>query len=180
LAIEQGKFGATPEGQKPFENKTAGETARSMFMKQRSFLSVLCGITLVLACASALTFSVMACDGVTSGGGTSVPSDLRGAWERTEADWWYEPGSGYQSLKGTLVIKYNSVTISGPVSHLQGFTQDIALEAYAEDGLLYIKDTGEWKSPVAYRRWKSADYKDTLITLIGGSVGDETLKRIGN
>jgi hypothetical protein len=92
------------------------------------------------------------------------------------------PGSESESLfaKGKLVIKSNSVTITGPVSHLQGFTRDIALEAYAEDGLLYIKDAGEWKSPVAYRRWQSADRVETLITLTGGSVDDETLKRIAN
>jgi hypothetical protein len=149
-------------------------------MRQRSFLNILRGLMLVLACASALTFSLIGCDGITYDSGTSVPSDLRGAWERTEAAWWYTPESGYQSLKGTLIITYNSVTISGPVSHLHGYTQDIALEAYAEDGLLYIKDSGEWKSPVVYRRWQSADYKDTLITLTGGSVADETLKRIGD
>jgi len=51
----------------------------------------------------------------------------------------------------------------------------IALEAYAEDGLLSIKDTSEWKIPVAYRRRQSADHSDTLITLSGGGVADETL-----
>jgi hypothetical protein len=120
------------------------------------------------------------CGAYTSGGGTSVPSELRGTWDRTEADWWYVPGSESLFVKGTLVIKSNSVTITGPVRHLQGFTRDIGLEAYAEDGLLYIKDAGEWKSPVVYRRWQSADYKDTLITITGGSVDDETLKRIAN
>jgi hypothetical protein len=120
------------------------------------------------------------CDGVVFGNGEYVPYDLRGTWECTEAASTYVPGSGWQSQKGTLVITYSSVTISGPVSHLGGYTQNIALEARAEDGLLYIKDTGEWKSPIAYRRWQSADYKDTLITLTGGGVADETLKRVGS
>jgi hypothetical protein len=142
-------------------------------MKRNIFLAA--GIASI---ALLFGFSVTGCGGVTSGGSTSVPYDLRGAWERADAVWWYTPESGYQTLKGTLVITSDSVTITGPVSHLQGYTQDIALEAYAEDGLLYIKDTGEWKSPVAYRRWQSADHSDTLITFTGGGVDDETLKRI--
>jgi hypothetical protein len=125
-------------------------------------------------------FSLVGCDGLPIGSGQSVPYELRGTWECVEATSSYIPGSGWQSLKGTLVIKYNSVTISGPVAHLDGYTRDIALEAYAEDGLLYISDTGEWKSPVAYRLWRSADRADTLITLTGGSVADETLKWIGD
>jgi hypothetical protein len=129
--------------------------------------------------ASIALFSLTTCDGVT-GSGQSVPSGLRGTWECVEATTSWVPGSGYQTLKGILVIKYNSVTITGPVSHLEGYTRDTALEAYAEDGLLSIKDTGEWKTPVAYRRWQSADRMDTLITLTGGGVADETLKRIGN
>jgi hypothetical protein len=123
--------------------------------------------------------SALGCDGsITSGSG--VPYNLQGTWECLEATLTWVPGSGWQLLKGKLVIKYNSVTISGPVSHLQGFTRDIALEAYAEDGLLYIKDTGEWKSPVAYTRWQSAGLVDTMITLKGGALTDETLKRIGD
>ncbi|MDR3311698.1 MAG: hypothetical protein LBS64_00995 [Spirochaetaceae bacterium] len=137
-------------------------------MAKKSFFVAMLGMALALL--------ITACDGFTTDG----MSDLRGTWERTEAAWWYTPESGYQSLKGKLVITYNSVTITGPVAHLQGFTQDIALEARAEDGLLYIKDTGEWKTPIPYRRWQSAGYADTLITLTGGSIADETLKQIGN
>jgi hypothetical protein len=111
--------------------------------------------------------------------GDSGLYDLQGTWERTEAAWEYVPGSGWQSLKGKLVISYNSVTINGPLNHPQDFTRDIALEACTEDGLLYIKNTGEWKSPVAYRLWQSADHKDMLITPAGGGVEDKTLKRIG-
>jgi hypothetical protein len=144
-------------------------------MKKNAFLA---GIARSIALL--LSFSVISCDNGSTNGDKSVPSDLRGTWERIEAAWWYMPGSGSQFLKGSLVIKYNSVTISGPVNHLQDFTRDIALEAYAEDGLLYIKDTGEWKSPVAYRRWQSADHADTLLTLSGGGIADETLKRIDN
>jgi hypothetical protein len=139
-------------------------------MKQSALLSALCTITLALA--------LIGCD-VTIGSGQSVPSDLRGTWECVEAATEYVPGSGWQTRTGTLVITSASVTITGPVQHLEGYTQGIALEARAEEGLLYIKDTGEWKSPVAYRCWQSADYKDTLVTFTGGGVADETLKRIG-
>jgi hypothetical protein len=125
-----------------------------------------------------LVLALAGCD-VTIGSGQSVPSDLRGTWECVEAATEYVPGSGWQTLKGKLVITYDSVTISGPVAHLEGYTKDIALEARAEEGLLYIKDTGEWKSPIAYRCWQSADYKDTLVTLTGGGAADETLKRVG-
>jgi hypothetical protein len=139
-------------------------------MEQRALLSALCTILLALALAG--------CD-VTIGSGNGVPSDLRGTWECTEATSTYVPGSGWQTLKGTLVITYTSVTISGPVQHLEGYTKDIALEARAEEGLLYIKDTGEWKSPIAYRCWQSADYKDTLVTLTGGGAAEEPLTRVG-
>jgi len=141
-------------------------------VKKKSFFMAMLGMALALLIAG--------CDGVTGGSGQFVPSDLRGTWECVEATTSWVPGSGYQSIKGKLVIKSTSVTITGPVAHLQGYTQDVALEARAEDGLLYIKDTGEWKTPIAYRWWQSADYNDTLITLTGGSVADETLKRIGN
>jgi hypothetical protein len=146
-------------------------------MKQRSFLIVLRGIMLVLACALVLA----GCGGFTTDG-KYIPYDLQGTWECLEAASWWEPGIGWQSEKGKLVISYSynsSVTISGPVNHLEGFTRNIALEAYTEDdGLLYIKDTGEWKSPVTYTLWPSADGKDMLITLKGGGIADETLKRI--
>jgi hypothetical protein len=133
--------------------------------------------TAVLVSAAAF----MGCGGV-AGDYKSIPSDLRGTWERTEAEWWHAPGSGgsnyFTEVKGTLIITYNSVTISGPLHHLENFTRDIAIEAYAEDGLLYIKDKGVWQNPIAYRRWRSADYKDVLITLLDGGITDETLKRI--
>jgi hypothetical protein len=148
-------------------------------MKRKVFLAGLASIALLLG------FSLIACDddSASGGGGSSgktVPSELRGTWECVEATTSWVPGSGWQSLKGTLVIKTNSVTVSGPVAHLPDYTRDIALEAYAEDGLLYIKDTGEWKSPVAYRRWQSADRVDTLVTLTGSGIAEKTLKRIGN
>jgi hypothetical protein len=138
-------------------------------MKQRALLSALCAITLALALAG--------CD-VTIGSGQSVPSDLRGTWECTEAATEYVPGSGWQTRKGTLVITSTSVTISGPVQHLEGYTKDIALEARAEEGLLYIKDRGSWQSGVPFTAWTAAD-STRMLTLTGGGAADETLKRVG-
>jgi hypothetical protein len=129
--------------------------------------------TALLASAAAFT----GCGDV--GDYKSIPSDLQGTWERTEEDWWPVPGDYYPTLvKGTLVINYNSVIIRGPVQHLENFTRDVAIESYAEDGQLYIKDKGAWQSPIAYIRWQSADRKDALLTISGGGVPDETLKRI--
>jgi hypothetical protein len=123
---------------------------------------------------------IMGCDGVAAGSYKSIPFDLQGEWEGIEAVWGYVPGSGYQRQKGTLVVGYNSVTISGPIGHLDGFTRDIALAAYAEDGLFYIKDKGLWQNAIGYRRWDSADYKDELLTFSGGGVDDETFKRVAD
>jgi hypothetical protein len=40
---------------------------------------------------------------------------------------------------------------------------------------------GAWeRTEAAYRHWQSVDHSDTLITLTGGGVADETLKRISN
>jgi hypothetical protein len=76
-------------------------------------------------------------------------------WEHTEATFWPE-GQTTKTQKGTLGFTYNSVKISGPITHLQGFTRDTALEAYTEDGSLYIKDKGVAKPhtihPLAFRR----------------------------
>ncbi|MDR2134507.1 MAG: hypothetical protein LBP27_05310 [Treponema sp.] len=106
-----------------------------------------------------------------------VDHDLRGTWEHND------PTS---RIDGQLVLDYETITITGIVAHLRGFTRNIALKAYTEDaedsktGLLYIKDRGIWQSPVSYRRWKSAGHpKVEMLTLpAAGSVSDETFKRI--
>jgi hypothetical protein len=131
----------------------------------------------MLGMALALALALAGCD-VTIGSGNGVPSDLRGTWECVEAATEYVPGSGWQTRKGKLVITYDSVTISGPVSHLGGYTQGIALEARAEEGLLYIKDRGSWQSGVPFTAWTAAD-STRMLTFTGGGVADETLKRVG-
>jgi hypothetical protein len=94
---------------------------------------------------SALSFVLFAfilasCDGTYNPNGAfnRIDHDLRGTWECVEEDFWTR-------TKGRLVLDYDTVTIPGPVAHLQGFTREIALDAYTEDGetgLLHIKDRG--------------------------------------
>jgi hypothetical protein len=126
-------------------------------------------------------FTLIAC-GYTStdtGSDKQVDKDLRGTWERTESAFWPE-GQTEIREKGKLVLGIDTITISDPVAHLQGFTRGVALEAYTEDSKLFIKDRNEWQNPVSYIRWQSGGSpKDELITLTGGGVADETFKRIG-
>jgi len=105
----------------------------------------------------------------------NVEYGLRGTWECTNSGFWPE-GQTATSEKGKLVFDLNTVTITGPIAHLQGFTRSTVLEAYTQEGSLYIKDRGVWQSPIAYIRWESggSSPKDQMLTL----EGDETLKRI--
>jgi hypothetical protein len=100
---------------------------------------------------------------------------LRGSWECMAANPW----TGEKSL---LVLDHDTITITGSVAHLRGFTRGIALEAYTKDGepgLLYIKDRGILQSPVAYRRWQSGSTpKLEMLTLTGGGAADETFKKV--
>jgi len=126
---------------------------------------------------------------ISCGGGGYTPSgnykyieyDLRGVWESNIDSFWPE-GQTVTTAKGKLVFDLNTVTITGPIAHLQGFTRSTALEAYTEEGSLYIKDKGVWQSPIAYIRWESGGSypKDKMLTLQGGGATDETLKRIGD
>jgi len=110
-----------------------------------------------------------------------VEYELRGNWECNMESFWPE-GQTITTAKGRLVIDLTSVTISGPVAHLQGFTRDTTLEAYTEDGKLYIKDKNAWQSPIAYIRWEAGGSypREKLLTFQGNGVADETLKFTGN
>jgi hypothetical protein len=134
-----------------------------------------------------LALFVVSCDGTykPNGGLQRVDYDMRGVWECVEEAPWPEDWS-WNKEKGRLVLDYGSITITGPVAHLPDFTRDIALEAYTEEtdgetGLLYIKDRGVWQSPISYRRWRSADkpVKFEMLTLTGGGLEEETLKKMG-
>jgi hypothetical protein len=111
----------------------------------------------------------------------SIEYDLRGTWERDVATFWPE-GQTVITEKGKLVLRYETIIITGPVAHLQGFTRNTALEAYTEDNNLYIKDRGVWQSPISFIFWESGDlYLPTkMITLQGGGSTDETFKLISD
>jgi hypothetical protein len=131
----------------------------------------------------ALSALIAASCGVNPNGGyKQVDYGLRGTWESMKEAYWPE-SYPWEKKKGFLALDYGAITITGPVAHLQGFTRDIALEAYTEDaggsGLLYIKDRGILQSPVSYRRWQSVDNpKKEMLTLTGGGLTEETFKRI--
>jgi hypothetical protein len=144
--------------------------------------------------AALLAFVVAGCDGTYNPNAyKQVARNMRGAWECMEENYWPEDrpwGQPWKKEKGTLKLDSDTITITGPVAHLKGFTRGIALEAYTEDteyteysktGLLYIIDKGVLQSPVSYRRWQSGGSpKQEMLTLTGGSVADETtLQRIG-
>ena len=107
---------------------------------------------------------LFACDtggGGGGGGGTGnykrFDWDIQGTW-KTNA-----PGSTYN---GTLVIKYDSITITGysetqtptpggsdQQRPFRNFTKGIALEGYTEEGKILIKDAGTWKEAIPYTYW---------------------------
>ena len=106
---------------------------------------------------------------------------LRGTWERDVAAFWPE-GQAVTTEKGKLVLRYETIIITGPVAHLQGFTRNTVLEAYTEDNNLYIKDRGVWQSPISFIFWESGDIylPDKMVTLQGGGSADETFKLISD
>jgi len=127
-----------------------------------------------------LTLLFISCDfedSTSSSNRKYIETDLRASWECNIADFWPE-GQTVTTERGKLVFDLNTVVISGPIKHLKGFTRDIKLEAYTEDGGIYIKDKGVWQKPVAYLKWESGGSypKDKMLTL-QGDIPDETLKR---
>jgi hypothetical protein len=70
-------------------------------------------------------------------GSKSISYDLHGTWEHSS-------GRG----KITLDFYHDTIKITGYVAHLQGFAHDVTLEAYTEDGTLYIKQRGAWLPPL--------------------------------
>ncbi|GHV61417.1 hypothetical protein AGMMS49587_05500 [Spirochaetia bacterium] len=133
----------------------------------------------VIVALFALLFASCDWDSAGSGNYKWVNYDLRGTWERDVPGFWPE-GQTVTTQKGKLLLSADTIIITGPVEHLQGFTRTVALEAYTEDGGLYIKDKGVWQSPIPYTRWHSAGYPwDEMLTLGSGATA-ETLKLIGD
>jgi len=110
-----------------------------------------------------------------------IAEEIRGTWERDIAAFWPE-GQTVTVEKGKLILRYETVIITGPVAHLKGFTQNTALEAYTKDNNLYIKDRGVWQSPVPYTLWESGEtyLPEKIITFHGGGVSDETFKLVSS
>jgi hypothetical protein len=100
-------------------------------------------------------------------------------WECTSADYW-------SGKKGRLEITSNTITITGPVNAMYGYTP-VALSGYSEktgsgydpgyweEGLIHIYDRGEWQSGIAYKLWTAGDHTK-MLTLAGGSFDETTLK----
>ena len=114
---------------------------------------------------------------IIEGKGTSferITYNLQGTWECIdEAPW--PAGQTEKYTKGKLIMAYKTITITGPITSLQGYTRGIVLEAYTDNNMLYIKDKGVWQSPIAYNYWTAANPNIKLLTF-GSS---ETLRRIG-
>jgi hypothetical protein len=106
--------------------------------------------------------------------------DLRGTWSYLErAESW-----PWQDRSGTLVITMNSITISGDVRPLSGFTKDLALKGYSKEtssnrdqilGNLFVQDRGTWQAGVPFNLWETAENEKILT--IGTGSGQETLTR---
>jgi hypothetical protein len=99
--------------------------------------------------------------------GQYVDYNLRGTWK------------GEYTWQGQMEITYDSIRITGNhyyTTHLSAFTHNTELEAYTEDGNLYIKDKGVWQSPISYKYWKSKS--DEFLDLTGGGIADETFKLV--
>lgn len=115
-----------------------------------------------------------------SGNGSSdskwVANDLQGEWEQNIPAFWPE-GQTIITEKGTLVITNNTITISGPSVSLKGYTRDIELEAYTEEGKLYIKDRGAWQNPIVYTYWESGGKSPEKMLTLKVDATEETLKK---
>jgi hypothetical protein len=112
--------------------------------------------------------------------GGSFDSKLRGTWETLSPS-----PSGYS---GTLVIDWNSITITGyeprpwpysandPERPFNGITKGVSRKGYSKDGKLYINDFG-WNEgiPYTYDAGSSPAYTRLLRFTFGGR--DETLKK---
>jgi hypothetical protein len=105
--------------------------------------------------------------------GNWVEYELRGTWK--------SPDSSFPYYTGTLVIGYDTIAIHGYSGYGTGlpfgeFTKDVLLEAYSEEGKLFIKDRGNWQQGLPYTIWEDAAWDEHLTLTFGGR--DETLHRV--
>ena len=140
----------------------------------------------LLALCSLLFFS---CDGNGSTGSHSYKSfdyNLQGTWETHDSDEYYS---------GTLVINFNSITISGYAPNLEyekrpngknqrpfiDFTKSIPLEGYSEEGKIFIKDRGILQEGIHYTYWEPSlqppDYERIYFLSFDFGGRKETLRK---
>ena len=84
-------------------------------------------------------------------------SNLRGTWET-------EYGTTTVIIDyDTIIIKTDNGISPPPLnkftknSRLKGYSMETADLNEKEQGLIYIKDVGSWKSPIEYTYWESED-----------------------
>jgi len=137
----------------------------------------------LLAFCSLLFFS---CDGNGSAGSHSYKVfdyNLQGTWETNN------PGSRYT---GTLVITYDKITITGysedqtPIPTeggndmerpFRGFTKNVPLEGYSEEGKIFIKDKGIIQEGLPYIYDGNEYYKQIELLHFKFNGRDETLRK---
>ena len=92
--------------------------------------------------------------------GNSFARDLRGTWESNDPS----------VYGGTLVIGYNTITISGYIESqalglpnanqlpFRNFTKKAELSGYATDDMIYIHDRGVWQDGIPYTYYTAGSY----------------------
>jgi hypothetical protein len=138
---------------------------------------------LFIVCIVAV-LSLYSCDGDEGDNSGFFDSRLRGTWsyvDEGDTDWSWDDRSG------SLVITMDSITITGDIKPLSGFTKDTALKGYSEKtssnsertlGSLFIQDKGTWQDGVPFNLWQTANNEQVLT--IGTDSETETLKPISN
>jgi hypothetical protein len=110
----------------------------------------------------------------------SVPRfdyELVGSWESMPENSYY-----YTGYTGSLEIDYRSITIKGYTGYaiygsslpFPGFTKDVPLKGYSQEGKIFINDRGTVQTGLPYTFWKDAVGGKYLTFTFSGR--EETLK----
>jgi len=121
-----------------------------------------------------------ACDGELSGTSDikKFDNDLQGTWVSNDPS----------IYKGTLIIDYDRITIKGYTENqtpsgnddnnrpFKGFTKNIALKGYSEQGKIFIEDRGSWQEGLPYFDWKVNTSPDSKFLRFVFGNRDEILQ----